>query len=293
MISRWYDAHIHFFYPHSNDEILSVLKRLASKGLGGFDALAFAEIPDTMETIFTMVPGAYHKNITPQVLKNQKDIFSVISVIQEASLLKIIAYADVRFVQRDPYEKVEEFKKRGFQGIKLLYVPKEEVELRIGGMEKAFGRSVKDSERITALLIEGASFHSMPILFHADLRKYGEFVEEMIRSHPKTNFNIPHFGSSRKLISRLMDRYANCYTDLSSLIPAMQKDPASYGAFMKEYQDRILFGSDGVIGRPEGIESAWEFVRRFFEDGSMLDKSVRRNFLRFHHLPEDEPSVSV
>jgi hypothetical protein len=83
-------------------------------------------------------------------------------------------------------------------------------------MEKALGRSVKASEAITALLIDGASSHGMLVLFHADLRKYGEFVEEMVRSHPKINFNIPHFGSSRKLMSVRMDRYSNRYTDFFS-----------------------------------------------------------------------------
>ena len=168
-----------------------------------------------METIFTMVPGAYHKYITPQVLENQKD---PLTVIKQAAPLKIIPFADARFVRSDAHQKVQKFKQRGFQGIKLLYIPEEESELQIGGMEKAFGRSVKESEAITALLIDGASSYGMLVLFHADLRKYGGFVEEMVRSHPKTNFNIPHFGSSRKLISVLMDRYPNCYTDVSLLL---------------------------------------------------------------------------
>jgi hypothetical protein len=288
LVAKWYDAHIHFFYSCSNNEILSVFRDLEEKGLAGFDALVFAEIPTETETIFTIVPGAYHEHITPQVIENQKDPFTV---IKQAAPLKIIPFADARFVRSDAHQKVQRFKQKGYQGIKLLYVPEEEVELEIGGMEKAFDRSVRESEAITALLIDGASSHGMLVLFHADLRKYGGFVEEMVRSHPKTNFNIPHFGSSRKLMSVLMDRYSNCYTDVSSLPPFMQRDPSSYRDFVTDYQDRILFGSDGVLSRPEEIESELEFLRKFLDEDEVFDKLVRQNFLRFHHLPEEGTST--
>jgi hypothetical protein len=287
VVAKWYDAHIHFFYPYQSKELLAVLKDLEGKGLAGFDALVFAEIPTEMETVLTIVPGAYHHYITPRVLENQKDPFRV---IDQANPLRIIPFADVRFVRSDAHQKVQRFKQKGYQGIKLLYIPEEEVELQIGGMEKAFGRSVKESEAITALLIDSASSHGMLVLFHADLRKYGGFVEDMVRSHPKTNFNIPHFGSSRKLMSALMDRYSNCYTDLSSLTPFMQRDPASYRDFVAAYQDRILFGSDGVFNHPEDIESALELLRKFLDEDEVFDKLVRRNFLKFHHLPEEGTS---
>jgi predicted TIM-barrel fold metal-dependent hydrolase len=92
-------------------------------------------------------------------------------------------------------------------------------------------------------------------------------------------------------MSVLMDRYSNCYTDLSSLTPVMQRDPASYRNFVTDYQDRILFGSDVVIVRPEGIESALEFLRKLLDEDEVFDKLVRRNFLAFHHLPEEGTST--
>ena len=92
-------------------------------------------------------------------------------------------------------------------------------------------------------------------------------------------------------MSVLMDRYSNCYTDVSSLPPFMQRDPSSYRDFVTDYQDRILFGSDGVIDRPEGIESALEFLRKFLDEDEVFDKLVWRNFLAFHHLPEEGTST--
>ena len=76
------------------------------------------------------------------------------------------------------------YKQKGFKGLKLLYVPEEDQVLRIGGMEKAFKRTHKESENITSRLIDGASSQGMPVLIHADLRKHGPFIEEMVRSHP-------------------------------------------------------------------------------------------------------------
>jgi predicted TIM-barrel fold metal-dependent hydrolase len=152
-------------------------------------------------------------------------------------------------------------------------------------MEKTFGRTRKQSEKITSLIIENASSQGMPILIHADLRKYGDFIGEMIESYPKTNFNIPHFGFSRRAISSLLDKYPNCYTDMSSLESFMEKDPVSYKSFTQEYQDRILFGSDAVIGQPEIVQSTLHFIHRFLEDTEIFDKLVHRNYINYMNLP--------
>ena len=120
MVAEWYDAHIHFFYSCSNNEILAVIRDLEEKGLAGFDALVFAEIPSEMETILTMVPGAYHKNITSQVLEHQKDPFAV---IKQAAPLKIIPFADARFVRSDAHQKVQVFKREGISGDQASLCP--------------------------------------------------------------------------------------------------------------------------------------------------------------------------
>jgi predicted TIM-barrel fold metal-dependent hydrolase len=125
----------------------------------------------------------------------------------------------------------------------------------------------------------------MPILIHVDLRRYGDFVGEMVGSYPKTNFNIPHFGFSRKAISSLLDKYPNCYTDMSSLISFMEKDPVSYKSFIQQYQDRILFGSDAVIGQPEIVQFTLHFIHRFLEDTEIFDKLVHRNYINYMNLP--------
>lgn len=275
---EYYDVHVHFFYDCSLEELRQRLALLNQKGLGGINVLVIHEFPAERETCLKMIPGAYHSHVTPKALEHQKDPLEVVNLMHP---LKIVPFLDARFMENRIEEKIRVYRKRGFQGIKLLYVPEEDETFQIGGMEKAFGRPPKQSEKITSLIIEEASALGMPILMHVDLRRYGDFVEEMIRSHPKTSFNLPHFGFSRKAMALLLNRYPNCYTDMSSLISYMEKEPTSYKNFIEHYQDRILFGSDAVIGQPEAILSALAFMRRFLVDPDLFHKITNKNYLHY------------
>ena len=280
---NFYDAHVHFFYHCPADELKRIFEALENIGLAGMDVLVISEFPSEIETVLKMIPGAYHPYVAPQVLENQEDPFPALAL---AGSLSIVPFLDARFIQEDIEQKIRISHQRGFKGLKLLYVPEEDLEYRVGGMEKAFGRTRKHSERITSLLIESAASHGMSILMHVDLRKHGEFVAEMIRSHPQINFNIPHFGFSRRAISSLLDHYPNCYTDLSSLKIFIEGDPESYRDFTRRYQDRILFGSDALVSQPENIQSALTFLERFLDNGEIFFKLAHENYLAFHRLSD-------
>jgi len=274
----YYDAHIHFFYDCSLNELQRRIDLLEKAGLAGMNVLVISEFPAEVGTYLKMIPGAYHPFVNREALENQKDPFEVMNLPHH---LRIVPFLDARFMENHIEEKIKLYRQRGFRGIKLLYVPEEDKEFRIRGMEEAFGRTCKQSEKVTSLIIEQASFLNMPILMHVDLKRYGDFAEEMIRSFPRTHFNIPHFGYSRKAVSRLLDRYPNCYTDMSSLTSFMEIDPAAYKSFIQRYQDRILFGSDGVIGQPDRVESALQFMERFLKDEEIFDKLVNKNYKRY------------
>jgi hypothetical protein len=280
---KYYDAHIHFFYDCSYNELKQKFSFLETIGLAGMNVLVIAEFPTEINDALKMIPGDYHPYVTQGALENQKDPFDA---IQLSHPLKIVPFLDARFIENNIEEKIKMYRQRGFKGLKLLYVPEEDTVLRIGGMEKTFRRTCRQSEKITSMIIENASSQGMPIMMHADLRKYGDFVGEMVGNFPKTNFNIPHFGFSRREISFLLDQYPNCYTDISSLISFMEKDPVSYKNFIKQYQDRILFGSDTVIGHPESIQVTFLFVNRFLEDMEIFHRLVNKNYLNFMNLPE-------
>ena len=275
---KYYDGHIHFFYQCSLNELKRVFGLLEKIGLAGINILVIPEFPTEINTVLKMIPGAYHPYVTPEALENQKDPFAVINLPRH---LKIVPFLDARFIENNIEEKIKMYRQRGFIGLKLLYVPEEDTIVRIGGMEKTFGRTCKQSEKITSLIIEHASSQGMPILMHADLRKYGNFVVEMIGSYPMTNFNIPHFGFSRREMAFILDKYPNCYTDMSSLVSFMEKDPIFYKNFIKQYQDRILFGSDALISQPERIQSTLKFINRFLEDMEIFNKLVNKNYMNY------------
>lgn len=275
---QYYDAHIHFFYDCSLDELRQKIGLLERAGLAGINVLVISEFPGERETYLKMIPGAYHFHATREALENQKDPFAVFNLSPQ---LKMVPFLDARFMEDHIEEKMKMYKKKGFKGLKLLYVPEEDVTFRIGGMEKTFGRTCKQSEKITSSIIEQASSYGWPVLMHVDLRRYGDFVEEMIQSHPRTHFNIPHFGFSRKAMSLLLDKYSNCYTDMSSLISFMEIEPAAYKSFIRQYQDRVLFGSDAVINEPEAVLSALEFMKRFLDDMEIFNKLANKNYRKY------------
>jgi len=275
---EYYDAHIHFFYNCSLHELQQKIGLLEKTGLSGMNILVISEFPAEIDTYLKMIPGAYHPFVTREALENQRDPFAVMNLPRH---LKIVPFLDARFMENHIEEKIKIYRQKGFRGLKLLYVPEEDTPFHIGGMEKAFGRTCKQSEKITSLIIEQASSQGMPVLMHVDLRRYGDFVEEMIRSHPGTHFNIPHFGFSRRVMSFLLEKYPNCYTDMSSLTLFMEKEAAPYKSFIKQYQDRILFGSDAVIGQPERVQSTLEFMNRFLKDMEIFHKLVNKNYMNY------------
>ncbi|MGZ3515468.1 MAG: amidohydrolase family protein [Thermodesulfobacteriota bacterium] len=284
---KYYDAHIHFVYQCSLNQLKRSFDLFEENGLGGMNILVLAEFPSEIDTVLKMIPGEFHPSITEESLGRQKDPFAVMNLPRR---LKMVPFLDARFIENNIEGKIKMYRQRGFKGLKLLYVPEEDVVLRVGGMEKAFGRTRKQSEKITSLIIEKASSERMPILIHVDLTKYGDFIAEMIESNSRTNFNIAHFGFSRRAISVLLEKYPNCYTDMSSLESFIEKDPLSYKSFIKQYQDRILFGSDALINEPERVESTLQFISRFLEDEEIFQKLVNKNYVDYMTDETNHPS---
>lgn len=276
---KFFDAHVHFFHQCSMDELRNRLALMEENGFGGIDALVIAEFPPEFDTALKMIPGQFHPHITRDALENQRDPFPL---LDSRCSLKIVPFIDARFITENMEKKIKTYSQKGFKGLKLLYVPEEDQGLRIGGMEKTFNRTLRESEDITSRLVDGASSQGIPILIHVDLRKHGPFIEEMIKGYPKANFNIPHLGFSRRTISPFLERYPNCYTDLSSMAPFMEKDAVPYKSFVETYQDKVLFGSDAWIDQPEQIHSAMKCVSRILGDEGILHKVMNRNYNTFH-----------
>lgn len=276
---KTYDAHIHILFQDPSDDIKHSFAFLEGVGLSGFDALVIPDYPDNIETILRMVPELYHEYVNPLIFAKQRDVFPLMNQLTK---MKITSFADVRFVENNVEQKVRRYRDMGFEGLKFIYVPEEDHLLKMGGMEQAFGRTLKQSERVVSLLIESAASQGMLVLFHVDLRKYADFAKEIVKSYPQINFNIPHFGFSRTAIASLLDDYSNCYTDTSAVIPSIKKDPSSYLDFIKHYRNRVLFGTDTLISYPDTVQRSMQFFFDLLDTPELCKKIFYENYITFH-----------
>jgi predicted TIM-barrel fold metal-dependent hydrolase len=83
-------------------------------------------------------------------------------------------------------------------------------------------------------------------------------LERRISRHPKTKFVAVHFGNDAEDIGRvgnLLRKYPNMFIDTAARIPEFGRHKAEdLRAFFREFQDRILYGSDlGVGPAPEPL----------------------------------------
>lgn len=83
-------------------------------------------------------------------------------------------------------------------------------------------------------------------------------LERRVARHPKTTFISVHFGNCAedvRRVAKLLRKYPNLYIDTAARIPEMGRHPAEeLRAFFKEFQDRVVYGSDlGVGPEPEPL----------------------------------------
>ncbi len=87
-------------------------------------------------------------------------------------------------------------------------------------------------------------------------------------------------------LPKLLREYPNLYGDISagSGHNALSRDPEYGVAFINEFQDRLLFGTDQSFGRPELVMPHQEFLKGLLAEGKItlgvFDKIAWRNATR-------------
>ena len=274
---QFYDAHVHFFYEDSVDLVKK--EYLEMDGFLGASLLVLEEAPAEKESFLKLVPGAYHDMITPGIIYSSVDL---VQWLRTSDGLSFIPCLDTRFFLSD-HLSIKHYVQKGYKVIKVLYVPEKDEAIKVEGWEHALERTVSESERLVADIVAECDRLGVPMLFHVDLNRYNGYVCELISAFPNVLFNVPHFGSSRKRMAEVLSRYPNCYTDFSSLLPFMKKAPEAYRDFIKTFSDRVLLGSDALLGQPSRVKEYADYVKTFLE-GDLLEKVAWRNFRRFHRL---------
>jgi len=116
----------------------------------------------------------------------------------------------------------------------------------------------------------------LPINWHINLTKFSGEFENVMKKYPKLNVMVPHYGVAfwrpKKLadMARLMRTYPGLYLDTSLgtreiLLDGMRVIEREdvlpkFKAFLEEFQDRIVYGSDSVITGNKEKTTNWYYL---------------------------------
>jgi predicted TIM-barrel fold metal-dependent hydrolase len=114
----------------------------------------------------------------------------------------------------------------------------------------------------------------------------------VIARHPKTTFIGAHFANNSEdlaEVAKWLDEYPNLVVEFASRINELGRQPYTSRQFFIEYQDRILFGTDGPF--PElRLSYYWRFLETFDQNFPYSEKSPPpQGMWRIHGigLPDD------
>lgn len=276
---EYYDAHVHFLWNGPLQRAASGWAPLRENGLRGMAVIIMGYHPADRGRCLDLIPSAYHDRVDPAFFDEPAD--PAACAHRDLRGLPLFPYLDSRYIG-DAQADLAPFREAGFRGLKILYIPEEDRENGMVGWMDLFGRSMRESEELTARLVAQAAAFGWPVIFHADLRRYGPFVEDLLGAHPGIPFVVPHFGFSRKAVDGLMERLGHVFTDFSSLLPFMREAPGAYAGFIEAHADRVLFGSDATLGWPELTGQYLETAKRVISDEGVLGKVLQENYLRVH-----------
>jgi len=275
----FYDAHVHLLWEGDLERALEPWGLMKEDGLKGMALIIMAHHLGDRTRCLKLIPPAYHGFFDSSFFSRPPSVENCIPPAPAG--IEFFPYLDSRYIQ-EPQADLKKFHDAGIEGLKVLFVPEEDRDNGMVGWERLLGRSLEESEDLTSRLVEQAAGYGWPVIFHADLRRYGDYVEDLLGAFPRTNFILPHFGFSRKAVTGLLERRENVYTDFSSLLPFMRKNPKAYLDFINDFPERVLFGSDAVVNWPELTRDYLEFIREKIPREETLSRVLSGNYLKIH-----------
>ena len=118
-----------------------------------------------------------------------------------------------------------------------------------------------DSPRMKPIYAYAERNH-LPVLFHVNISKYYYELDNVLTQFPDLTVSVPHFMVSSinlNKVMELMDKHPNLYTDtsfgsepfLAAGFRRISSNTDKYIDFIKQYPDRVLFGTDMVLTETE------------------------------------------
>ncbi len=86
--------------------------------------------------------------------------------------------------------------------------------------------------------------------------------DRLFARHPETTFIAAHFGNDGEDLQQtahMLDEHANVVVEFASRISELGRQPFTARKFLIEYQDRVLFGTDGPQPEPR-LRLYWRFL---------------------------------
>lgn len=259
------DIHTHWcLFGRDPAEVEAELEWLEA---GGFEKVVVFPLPGlgaSPEKVLNMVPGAYRdlaglnsQRTVHDDLESWRDFLR--RWRERPRKLELLSFLDIR--GWDGKTDLAPWWGTGHAGLKSIIIEKEDgPKMHMPPLREVPGISREAYLEAHRAMFATAANLDVPFIYHADLTLHADFVEACLQAYPRLRVNIPHFGFSRKRMASILDRYPAVMTDISSLGPFMDKDPAAYRDFISAYPDRIMLGSDVIASY--NMRPAMEYAQR-------------------------------
>jgi predicted TIM-barrel fold metal-dependent hydrolase len=272
------DVHSHCFSgPRQADTIARGLEALRREGLRHMVVVGLVNTHLDAEEMW---------NLIPEFVENRGDshfyeVENLLALTRQNEPV-ILPFVDTRHLwAKDVAKTLRGFVDRGFRGIKGIYLADDGNDLGVGNVPDTFGISLAQYQRREREIFAFAEAHDLPLVYHMDVRRYGDLVRAWLEEFPRLRVDFPHFGIGRKAMGKILEHYPNVYTDLASMLPHMRRDPASYRDFIMAYPDRVCFGSDALLYASDTVLDYIRMVRELALPDEIEAQVFSANPVRF------------
>lgn len=272
------DIHTHCFTGRQHAvEVHNGLEMLKREGLRHMVVVGLVNTVLDSESMWNLMPR-FVENRGDPLFNEAADLLDLAT--QTGPVL--LPFVDTRHLWgKDVSTSLSGYIRRGFMGIKGIYLADDGNDLGVGNVPDTLGITLAQYQRREWEIFAFAQDHDLPIVYHMDARRYGELMKALMEDFPNVRVDFAHFGIGRNAFRMFMDRYPNVFTDIASLLPHIKANPSGYRDFIMHYDDRICFGSDAYLYAPHILLDYIHAVRELRLPEEVESKVLSENPRRF------------
>jgi hypothetical protein len=267
------DAHLHF--GGREDEILGcqdIYVKLQALGLRKVYLLCFTTYGLDFSDIIRVAPYHARSHYHPDFVDSNLLLQKVREELEREDF--IVPFLDFRIIHGDIESWLEHYMPFGYQGLKTLFIPEYDDFLQVESPADILKTTKSSYLDWQQRVMDYGQGNSLPLICHLNLHNHFEYATEFLSNFPNLQINFPHLGFSRKKMSQLLDKFSNCYSDISGLYDHIEKDPKRYCDYIEHYKERVMFGSDCAWNEAKRTEGYLRMV-----EGLPLNPGCRRKLL--------------